>query len=204
MTDGAFPILIDLMRHGQPVGGRRYRGQIDDPLSNDGWMQMRAAVAGLQGWDAIVTSPLLRCAEFARELGARLGLPVSEDRRLMEIGFGAWEGLSPGDLDCVSPGALQRFRRDPAGNRPQGAEVLTDFQQRVHDAWRDLATGHAHRHVLVVTHAGVIRMVMSIVLGLPCERMFHISVSNASMTRVRIERDSDGDFPVLVFHGGRP
>jgi len=28
---------IDLLRHGEPVGGKRYRGQIDDPLSEKGW-----------------------------------------------------------------------------------------------------------------------------------------------------------------------
>ena len=36
---------IDLIRHGEPVGGRKYRGQIDDPLSDKGWTQMRQAVA---------------------------------------------------------------------------------------------------------------------------------------------------------------
>jgi len=35
---------LDLMRHGEPVGGRRYRGQMDDPLSEKGWAQMRNAV----------------------------------------------------------------------------------------------------------------------------------------------------------------
>ena len=32
--------VIDLIRHGEPVGGRRYRGHIDDPLSERGWQQM--------------------------------------------------------------------------------------------------------------------------------------------------------------------
>ena len=36
---------IDLIRHGEPVGGRRYRGQIDDPLSEKGWKQMREECA---------------------------------------------------------------------------------------------------------------------------------------------------------------
>ena len=73
---------IDLLRHGEPVGGRRYRGQIDDPLSDTGWQQMRAALADRRDWDIIYTSPLRRCAEFAGELAARHGLPLASDPRL--------------------------------------------------------------------------------------------------------------------------
>ena len=204
MTDAGGATLIDLMRHGEPVGGRRYRGQTDDPLSETGWRQMRSAVAGLKCWDVIVTSPLLRCAQFAHELADRLALPVCEDGRLMEIGFGAWEGRSPEDLCRDDPQVLQRFRRDPVRNRPQGAEALADFHSRVHAAWQDLTARHAHRRVLVVAHAGVIRMVISIVLGLPRKQVFRIGVDNAGMTRIRIEQDGAGAFPTLVFHGGRP
>ncbi len=196
--------LVDLMRHGQPVGGRRYRGQIDDPLSDTGWEQMRAAVSGLRCWDAIVTSPLRRCSEFAHELGARLALPAHEDPRLREIGFGAWEGRTAEELVRADPDLLHRFRRDPAGNRPPGAESLADFHARVQAAWQDLTVRHACRRVLVVAHAGVIRMVISIVLGMPREHAFRIDVQNAGITRIRIEESGSGALPVLVFHGGRP
>ena len=42
----------DLLRHGEPVGGRKYRGQIDDPLSDKGWNEMRNATAKRHDWDA--------------------------------------------------------------------------------------------------------------------------------------------------------
>ena len=74
---------FDLMRHGTPVGGRKYRGQIDDPLSAEGWAQMRAAVAGQCPWDVIISSPLLRCVEFARELAQRHDLALELDDRLV-------------------------------------------------------------------------------------------------------------------------
>jgi len=196
--------LIDLIRHGQPVGGKRYRGQTDDPLSETGWRQMREAVAGLACWDVIISSPLLRCAEFARELGVRLELPVHADDRLKEIGFGEWEGRSPEELSHDDPDILQRFWRDPVRYRPAGAETLADFRARVHDAWQDLTEAHAHKRVLVVAHAGVIRMVISLVLGVPSEHVFRIRVDNAGMTRIRIERNDAGLFPTLVFHGGKP
>ena len=55
---------VDLLRHGEPVGGSRYRGQVDDALSEKGWQQMWQAVAGRGDWQQIITSPLQRCQAF--------------------------------------------------------------------------------------------------------------------------------------------
>ncbi len=204
MTQARRLTLIDLIRHGEPVGGQRYRGQTDDPLSATGWNQMREAVAGLANWDVIVTSPLSRCAEFARELGGKLALPVKEDERLKEIGFGAWEGLTPEEISRNDPEILRRFWQDPVRHRPQGAETLADFRVRVHAAWQDLTDKFAQQRILVVAHAGVIRMCISLVLGVPLDNIFRIRVENAGLTRIRVEHGDSGQFPTLVFHGGKP
>lgn len=53
---------IDLIRHGEPVGGHRYRGHaIDDPLTERGWSQMWDGVGSCNTWDHIITSPLQHC-----------------------------------------------------------------------------------------------------------------------------------------------
>jgi alpha-ribazole phosphatase/probable phosphoglycerate mutase len=195
---------IDLLRHGLPVGGRRYRGRRDDPLSEAGWAQMRAAVNGHDAWEAIVTSPLQRCAAFAHELGARLAVAVHEDERLQEIGFGAWEGRTPEELEAADPGALERFRCDPVRHRPPGAESLESFGARVGAAWDELVARHRGRRVLVVAHAGVIRLVVSRVLDAPIERMFRLAVGHAALTRIRVHGEGERALPEILFHGGRP
>lgn len=194
--------LVDMIRHGEPVGGKKYRGQLDDPLSEKGWAQMRAAVGDHCPWEVIVSSPLSRCAAFARELAARHGLPLETDARLMEIGFGEWEGRTAEELQARDPDALARFWRDPVRHRPPGAEALTDFRDRVIAAWRDILKRHAGRHVLVVGHAGVIRMVVCHVLGMPLERLFRLHVANAGLTRIRIDGRGEGALPILMFHSG--
>lgn len=83
---------IDLLRHGETAGGSRYRGSIDDALTPLGWAAMRAALGEECGWNRIVSSPLRRCADFARDLARRHGLPLDIDARLREIHFGDWEG----------------------------------------------------------------------------------------------------------------
>lgn len=193
---------IDLIRHGEPVGGRRYRGSTDDPLSERGWQQMWSAVDDFRGWQQIVTSPLLRCAEFAHALGEKLVVPVQVDERLSELGYGAWEGKTPAELTADDPQLLLRYRRDPLGNRPSGAEDLGGFAERIGAAWQAIGAQFTGRHVLVVAHAGVIRMVLAQVLAVPHSHLFRIQVANAAISRVVIEGEGADALPSLIFHNG--
>lgn len=195
--------IIDLIRHGEPVGGRRYRGRTDDPLSEKGWAQMWAAVGEFRGWQQIVSSPLLRCAEFSHALGSKLAIPVGVDERLAELGYGDWEGKTPAELTAHDPDLLQRYRRDPLNNRPPGAEDLDAFAHRVAAAWRQIIEQQHGRHVLVVAHAGVIRMVMAKALAIPLSHLFRIQVGNAAISRFVVEGEGRDAFASLIFHDGR-
>lgn len=189
--------LLDLMRHGEPVGGRRYRGQIDDPLSDTGWAQMRAATGEAAPWHCVVSSPLARCREFAETLAARHGLPLRCDDRLKEVGFGVWEGKSAAEIEAEAPGTLARFKADPIHARPAGAEPLGAFYERVAAALDDLLAEHAGRHVLLVGHAGVMRMALAWALEIPLDRAYRIEVATASVTRLRFASGHAS----LIFHG---
>ncbi len=190
---------IDLIRHGEPEGGRRYRGQIDDPLSEAGWRQMWAAVGDDVPWTAVVTSPLSRCRAFAERLAGRHALPLAVDARLMEIGFGAWEGRTAEQLRAEDPEQIRRFYHDPVHARPAGAEPLADFRARVVAAFDDLACRPAGQHLLVVTHAGVMRALVAHVLGAPLEAIYRIEVAYAALTRIRLDGERP---PTLVAHAG--
>lgn len=193
-------MIVDLIRHGEPVGGRRYRGQIDDPLSDKGWQQMWSAVEQTQPWQVIVTSTLSRCRDFAWALGERHSLPVNEETRLVEIGFGEWEGQTAAEINSTDPDRVRNFLNDPVANRPVGAEPLADFSERVVSAWASVLEQHKDKHVLIVAHAGVIRAITTHILGAPIEHMFRLQVGNAGINRVQIE---SGRSPVLVMHNGR-
>lgn len=195
--------LFDLLRHGEPVGGRKYRGQTDDPLSEEGWRQMREAVGDHRPWDVIVSSPLSRCAAFAGELSARHGLPLELEPRFMELGFGEWEGRTASELLARDPLLLARFWQDPLRHRPPGGEPLDCFRDRVMAAFGELHGRHAGRHVLIVCHAGVIRLLVSQALDMPLDRLFRIDVPNAGLSRIRLDSHGAGCLPRLVFHAGR-
>ncbi len=193
---------VDLIRHGEPVGGRKYRGQLDDPLSEKGWQQMRSAVGEHCPWQHIVSSPLKRCQAFARELSDTRDLPLSFDERFMEVRFGVWEGKTAEQLRAEDPQVIERFKRDPMNQRPQGAEPLNDFFARVRAAWLDLIAAHAGKHVLLVCHAGVIRMVLANALNLPLVNTYRIDVPSAGMTRIKVHGVGEDAQHQLIFHHG--
>lgn len=190
--------IIDLIRHGEPEGGRRYRGVTDDPLSEEGWRQMDAAVGGTCPWQRIFTSPLRRCRDYSRALAQRHAIPVIEDPRLQELGYGAWEGLTPEEIRRQYPGQLARFFHDPLASQPAGAEPLNEFWRRVRDCWQDILERSGSERVLVVAHAGTIRAVLGHVLGMPLQNMFRVNIGYAAMVRIRSEGDRP---PALVLDG---
>ncbi len=193
---------LDFLRHGEPVGGRKYRGQTDDPLSEKGWAQMRAATAGARPWTAIISSPLTRCVAFADWLSAEMALPVQTDQRLMEVGFGAWEGRTAAQLRQDAPDCIINFKLDPVANRPAGAEPLGDFHARVVAAYETVLQQHAGKHVLIVAHAGVIRMAICHALGLPFSQAYHINVASAAIARINVEIEAGARFDSLQWLSG--
>ena len=152
------PHFIDLLRHGQPAGGDRFRGVQDDPLSETGWQQMRESVNGMSPWDVVVTSPLRRCAEFAAELSERHGLMVETEPRLAELAFGEWEGKSYDEVKPADPAAWQAFFADPVNHTPPGGEIMEAFCDRIDSAWGEIAERPKCRHVLVVCHGPFMRV----------------------------------------------
>jgi alpha-ribazole phosphatase len=189
---------IDLIRHGEPVGGVRFRGWLDDPLSDTGWEQMNSAVGDARPWDRIVTSPLRRCAEFATDLSGRLGIPITLEEGIKEMGFGDWEGRLPEELYRENPQRMADFWNDPVANPQPNGEPMTLFQSRVELAWQDMQIRYSGRHLLVVAHGGVNRMIAAKVLGIPLCNIFRIDIPYAAITRIRV----DDGIPRLVFHNG--
>jgi len=193
---------IDLIRHGEPVGGRKYRGQSDDPLSEKGWQQMRDAVGNHKPWQHILTSPLSRCVDFARELSERHTLPLTINESIKEIGFGIWEGKTREQIEAENPGILETFYSDPIKHQPEGAEPILEFRQRIATAMQEILANHMGQHILVVCHAGVMRMTLLHFLEIPIEHVFRIQVGNADITRIEVEHSDGKQFPRFIFHGG--
>lgn len=185
---GESALEIDLLRHGEPVGGRRYRGDgVDDPLSETGWRQMWAAVDVGRAWRRVLSSPLRRAREFAQALAEHRGISCEPDGRWREIGMGAWEGLTHEQAQAADAQAYAAYYRDPVAGRPDGAESLAALRVRVAEAL-DALDGDGP--LLVVAHAVVIRAAIAHAVQGSAAAMMRIPVPYAGLTRLR--RDERG------------
>jgi len=118
------------------------------------------------------------------------------DERFKEIGFGDWEGCIPAELYQKDPDRLSAFWSDPVVNPPPNGESMIHFQARVESAWQDLQIHYAGKHVLLVAHGGVNRMILSHVLGMPLSHLFRLDIPFAGMSRICI----DDGIPRLMTH----
>jgi probable phosphoglycerate mutase len=176
---------LDLLRHGEPVGGPRYRGDgVDDPLTPAGLAAMWRAVEG-GVWDIVTSSPLLRCRAFAEAFAEKHGLPLVIEPRLREIGLGAWEGLSHEEVQTHWAEAYAAYKRDIVTGMPYGSESVLAFMARVREALDELAARHAGQRVLVVCHAVVMRAALALALDAPPQALNRIRVDYAGMLRLR-------------------
>jgi len=176
-------MILDLLRHGETEQGG-LRGSLDDALTDKGWAQMREAVAKAGPWEVLVSSPLQRCALFAEELGEQLRLPVQREAALQELHFGDWEGRTAAQIMEDQADALGRFWADPYAFTPPNGEPVEAFAERVLAAVERLSRQHAGKRVLLITHGGVMRLLLARARGLPRAQLLQVEVGHAALMRL--------------------
>jgi alpha-ribazole phosphatase len=190
---------IDLLRHGEVEGGVCFRGSTDHPLTAEGWAQMWTAVGNEVHWNRIVTSPLARCADFARALSRYRSILLEINEDLRELHFGAWEGRTVAELMAEHTEALTRFWQDPLNHPPPGAEPLAQLQARTLAAWNALIARYPSQHLLLITHGGPVRILLCHVLGKPLDRLLEIDVTHAALYRLCVRTDTDSSLQTQLF-----
>jgi broad specificity phosphatase PhoE len=188
-------IWIDCLRHGDAVGGQKYRGITDDPLSDKGWQAMQAMTEG-KSWQQIISSPLQRCAAFSHDYAQTSSTPLQLNCAFEEYNFGDWEGLTINEIEQKGQqDLLHAFWDNPYNNPPPNAEIITSFNHRVQQGWQALLATNTSKqqattqdqHLLLITHAGVIRALASYILAIPITHQMRIAIPLASMTSFRID-----------------
>ena len=92
----------------------RFQGHTDIPLNEHGRRQAKLWQKRLasEAIHAVVASDLLRAAQTAAILAAPHGLDIRTDRRLRELSFGDWEGLTYAEIQERYPTALAAWQHD--------------------------------------------------------------------------------------------
>lgn len=191
---------IDLLRHGECEGGHIFRGHNDVCLSARGLAQMRHSITAAGPWSRVVSSPLQRCRIFAEQL---TDAPLHLDERLREVGFGVWEGRLVEEVWRTDTDVVTAWSRDPTSVTPAEGEPLVAVAARVNACFHQLLDEYRGQRLLLVTHGGVIRVLLSQAMGMPLSCAGRIHVPYAALSTLVIHHHDSGNQIQLLGHNWR-
>lgn len=182
-----------LLRHGETTQGGGFRGTLNDALTDFGWQHMLEAMQFEVGFEQVISSPLLRCLSFAQHYAKVHNLPLSVEQAFQEIHFGDWEGHNAEYLMEHSPEQLTKFWADPFAYTPPNAESTQHFMERVFAGVEKLREEYAKKKVLLVTHGGVIRLLLARAKGIALSELLQIEVQHASLYAIDFTQSERGE-----------
>ncbi len=168
-------IRVDFVRHGECLDDVFLRGHAPSELSKLGVRQMQTVFSILPKPDWVISSPAKRCLQ-----------PTKHDYEdptvwsdFQERFFGIWDGLSYEAIKLLDPVGLKSYLEQPFTFNISKSEPLDKFEFRIASAFKKVlkhAATHGLNRVLIVTHGGVMRVLLKSVLGLNNSALFQFEV----------------------------
>lgn len=171
-----------LLRHGETEWNteRRMQGSLDSPLTARGRAQalamgraLAAELAREQRPTTFLRSPLGRTRETSLIVGRELGLDPAhwrDDTRLVELGYGQWEGSSWAEIEAHTPNAMADWKADPEGYCPPGGESHAALRRRAAEVLAEIVSSRSR--TVVVGHGVSSAVLRGLNLGLDARAMF--------------------------------
>ena len=192
---------VILVRHGQTDWNliRRMQGHLDIPLNQTGRRQADLLAKKLANYplNAIYTSDLARAQETAEIIARPLGLTPVLQPALRERFLGQFQGLTIDEARVNFANEWQQVRENNAP--PPGGESLEEVATRVRNAFETIVDRHPGEQVAVVSHGGVLKLLIAWVVGLPLGQPARISLSGNTGISI-IEKAGDGEFRLATLN----
>ncbi|MBO6184158.1 MAG: alpha-ribazole phosphatase family protein [Chryseobacterium sp.] len=130
-------------------------------------------------FDFIISSPSQRCQLLAKHFQ----LNYQTDERIKEMNFGDWEMKKWTEIpeDEITP-----WYEDFINIKATNGENLLEMQNRVSEFWNELLSKKDTNKILLVTHAGVIRLILQFILQFPLKNMFNIQIDYGKKTIISV------------------
>ena len=182
--------VVWLARHGETrwAAEDRYNGRADTELSERGKQQAKQLAARLAGEAvaAVYCSSLGRCVETASFVAERHGLAPRPVTDLIEVDYGAWDGMLRTEIVARYPELYEAWKADPASVLPPGGESGYSVLARALPALHGIVASHPGHTVLVVAHKAVNRLLLCDLLGVP-PRLYRARIGQVPCALNRVE-----------------
>jgi 2,3-bisphosphoglycerate-dependent phosphoglycerate mutase len=179
---------ITAIRHGETAWNvdTRIQGQLDVGLNAKGRWQADRAGAALadEQIDAVYSSDLWRAYDTALSVAQPHGLTIQTDEALRERGFGEFEGRTFAQIEAALPEQALLWRKRVPEFAPTGGESLLLFRERVMSCIQGLAAQNTGKHIVIVSHGGVMDVLYRAATGLDLQAARSWELTNAAINRL--------------------
>lgn len=176
------------------------------PSFEEEFLQIIEKLQGFLGKNAIqkiYTSPLLRCQKLAQTLNQNMhqyannqgyNIDFLEDARLMEMDFGEWEMKT---WAHIHENDTSNWMNNFVTTKTPNGESFEGLMFRVREFWEEILAlskeendnKNANKNIAIITHAGVIRAILALVLGFPLENAFRLEINYGGICVLKQNKD---------------
>lgn len=183
-------LRLYFMRHGETVWNteRRYQGMTDIELSEEGLRQAECAAKRFKNIkiDKIYASPLKRAMKTAEKIAAEKGLEIISEDDFREIHFGEWEGKTVPELTEKYGESYTNFIREPHKYGFPGEGSVENVINRIKPGI-DRLIAEDEGNVLIVSHGGIIRLMIMYIMGLDSSWFTKMWINNTGVSIIEIK-----------------
>lgn len=183
---------IYMVRHGETKLNQKkvYYGWTDEPLSPEGEEQCRKLKEKLANihFDAVLTSPLKRTVYSAGIIsGMQDNIFIYED--LKELNFGKWEQLHYLEIEKYYNEEWNCWSKDWIHFCIPDGESFKLFHDRVSCCFKKILEIHSNKTILIVGHAGTLKVISMILLGLPIKDYWKFTFEFGTYSVFEVQKD---------------
>jgi probable phosphoglycerate mutase len=183
-----------LVRHADKATGDFFNPVLrhnDQPISPFGKKQASKIKKYFQKHSikSIYVSEYIRTQQTARPLATKLKIVPILDYRLNEIDIGIIDRLSDDEMREKYPEVWNAFQDRNSDFRWPEGETGLEAQERIVSFINEQTNQEGN--ILIVTHDGIIRILVCYILGLPVYRRFSFQIDTASITEIELDKTKD-------------
>ena len=180
--------VLILIRHGETLWNTQLRmqGSLDSDLTPKGELQIKALGEWMKEvpFDYLYCSDTARAYKTAEAISKFTGHKLNLDKRLREKNLGVFEGLTSEEARERYPETFQQFKTAGASYVIDQGESTHQLLERALDAIEEIRDRHPQKVAVLVTHGGVVRVLMKHVLGISLDAPTQFLIGNTGIFRL--------------------
>lgn len=186
-------VTLTMVRHGETdwnAEGKIQGSTKEVDLNENGRSQIRTLAKKLKGkrFDLILASDLNRCVQSAEILSKELGIPYETPWEILqERRYYSWEGRNVDEVLAEHPMKLKKGGFAFHTANPEEGETLSEFLQRMQDAYNKILDAYPGKHILLVGHGGVNRALKLLAENLSFPEILKWVPQNADTAIIRLD-----------------